>query len=410
MQTQISTLVTYAVFIFALIVVLINLVSLVFPSLFVTMVNESATGENPYEIGAWAPPLIITNIGVLIFAILFFKDKLPSAIKNAVRFVYNFEVSHNVAIIAFTVLLFGYIGMAMEDIDEDEGEIWGDYDNVMKVIERWPDIGEGQVAESLGILHVKNFLAKSSIILFNNVKVVPFLTSISLVFVTYFFTLKITQKRFAGLVAITMLIQSYTFLRFDTIVTYENSWTLFYLLSLYLILKKWPLSPVSYIASIFSKPLTAAYFPLTLFFTYRADIPRRNKFYILISYVVLALIIAGGILYLGADVGGGITTGKLTFDTKDFWSAFATWSYQLRFDTLFLLFILPIIVGLFLKSRNGIKQADSIMVLIAGIILAMPLLAAITGFNLHPYRYVPLVVFFAIGVGTLFSNKVKPLA
>ena len=69
---------------------------------------------------------------------------------------------------------------------------------------------------------------------------------------------------------------------------------------------------------------------------------------------------------------------------------------------------MPLTVGLFLTSRRGIKQADSILFLIAGIVFVMPLLAALTYFNIHPYRYVPLVVFFAIGVGTLLSQKIKP--
>ena len=45
--------------------------------------------------------------------------------------------------------------------------------------------------------------------------------------------------------------------------------------------------------------------------------------------------------------------------------------------------------------------------IIVGIILAMPLLAALTGVRLHPYRYVPLIVFFGIGVGMLLSNKIS---
>jgi len=161
------------------------------------------------------------------------------------------------------------------------------------------------------------------------------------------------------------------------------------------------------VASLFSKFLGSVFLPMTLFVTYRAEIPKKRKFYVLISYVALCIILIGGILYLGADIGGGVTTGHLVFDWSEFWNGFTTWAFQLRFETLFLLFILPLVVGLFLKSRDGFLQADSIIILISGVILAMPLLAAITYFNLHPYRYVPLVVFFAIGVGTLFANKVK---
>ena len=54
---------------------------------------------------------------------------------------------------------------------------------------------------------------------------------------------------------------------------------------------------------------------------------------------------------------------------------------------------------------QGIGEADSILLLIAGMIFAAPLLAALTSVNIHPYRYVPMIVFFAIGIGTLFSKR-----
>ena len=75
-------------------------------------------------------------------------------------------------------------------------------------------------------------------------------------------------------------------------------------------------------------------------------------------------------------------------------------------NILFLIFVLPVIVGLFIRSRQGFLQADSILILLTGAILVMPLLAGFTAFNLHPYRFVPIAVFFAIAVGTLFSKKI----
>jgi len=70
-----------------------------------------------------------------------------------------------------------------------------------------------------------------------------------------------------------------------------------------------------------------------------------------------------------------------------------------------LLFILPVIVGLFIASRNGFKDAESIMVMIGGILLTAPLLTGFTELTNLPYRFVPLIVFFAIGVGVLLSKK-----
>ena len=401
MQKQISQIISYAVFVFALIIILINLVSLVFPALIVTQINETIPGENTFELGSWTVPLITTNIGILVFGILFYKNKIPSVVKKYVNFIYSFEVSRNVALLVFVILLFGYIGYSMQDIGEDEADTWGDYTHLLGVIEKWPEMRGGNFA-TLEVLHVKNFLIKSSLVLFNNPKVVPFFESIVLVILTYFFTVKITHNRFAGLVSMIVLIQSYTFLRFDTLMTYANDWTLFYLLSLYLIYVKWPLSPISYFASILSKPLSAAFLPMTLFFIYRAEVHMKKKIRTFVMYV--------GIVIVFAVVGLTIENPLIVADEYnyvDFWAAFTTWAFQLRFDTIFLLFILPLTVCLFLKSRSGFPQADSAIVLIAGVILAMPLLAGLTGYNVHPYRYVPLMVFFAIGVGMLFAKKVK---
>ena len=395
--------VSYAIFVFAFVIVLINLISLVFPSLIVTLLDDSGLIGEPFEPSGWLYPLLITNLAILIFGILYFAKKLPHFVQKSINFIRNFEVSSNIAAIAVVGIIFGYAGLSIQDLSIDESIAYGDYKRVKEVIDKWPD-SEG-VDKSLYILHVKNGLLKLSEIIFHNLRVVPLLVSISLLIVTYFFTVQLTKKRFAGLVALIVLLQSYTFLVFDTLATYENSWTLFYLLSLYLIEKKWFLSPIAYVASLFSKPLTAAYFPLTLFYTYCSSIPRRSKIYVLCSYIIIALAAVLGLYVLEIEIGGGILQGQLNFDYIDFWSSFTTWSYQLRFETIFLLFILPLVVALFFTAQKGMPQAISVLALIAGLIISMSFLTAFTSFNLHPYRYVTLVVFFAIGVGTLLSKK-----
>ena len=77
----------------------------------------------------------------------------------------------------------------------------------------------------------------------------------------------------------------------------------------------------------------------------------------------------------------------------------------MRYESWFLLFILPLTVGLLMTARNGNPYADAVLFLIVGIVLSMPLMTAITTYNLHPYRFTPLIVFFAIGIGTLFSQR-----
>jgi len=245
-------------------------------------------------------------------------------------------------------------------------------------------------------------LISTSMKVFDNDKVIPFISSIALLVLTYLITIEITKKRFAGIVSILIVLQSNTFLTYDTSITYENFWILFYLLSLYTIYKKWPLSPISFILSLFSKSLTAIFLPMTFFFIYRSSISRKKKIFITISYGIIIIIgIAVLVEYLGILDGG-----TPALNPHQFWRAFNAISYQLRYDGLVLVSLLPLTVGLFIASRKGIAHADSIMVLIAGMFLSQPLLAAFGYTYSEPYRFIALIIFFAMGVGTILSKKV----
>ena len=146
------------------------------------------------------------------------------------------------------------------------------------------------------------------------------------------------------------------------------------------------------------------FLPMSLFFIYRSNISKSKK--IILAGSTSAVILAGilAAFVFGADLTGA-TGSQEPFSSDEFWLGFTSFSYQLRFDGLLLLFILPLIVGLFIASRNGITHADSIMLLIGGILFTAPLLTGFTELTNQPYRFVPLAVFFAIGVGVLLSKR-----
>ena len=59
-------------------------------------------------------------------------------------------------------------------------------------------------------------------------------------------------------------------------------------------------------------------------------------------------------------------------------------------------------------SKNKLKHADSILILIFGTIIASPILVTFTyHYEILPYRFIPLLVFFSIGVGMFFSKKIS---
>ena len=91
------------------------------------------------------------------------------------------------------------------------------------------------------------------------------------------------------------------------------------------------------------------------------------------------------------------------FKLHEFVVGFAAFAFQMRFDVITVLFLMPLIFGLFIISKNN-RYANSISFLIVGILFSAPLLSGLTDQTNQPYRQLPLIVFFAVGVGMLFSK------
>jgi len=395
--------VSWVVFLFTISIVLISFVTVVFPAAIVVsdtlrIPGIESVAPDPFETGPLSGGVIAVNVIILALAFLYFKGKLPASISSKFRGLYNFEVSRNVAFFILAILLVIYIASTATELSTVE--IWADYIGVKDRVDGW---SIDQILSSFEP-HVKYFLTWVSMELFGNYKVIPFLASIGLLITVYFITKTITQKRFAGIIAMIILMQSKVFLTFDTSVAYTNFWILFYLLSLYFVFRLWPLSPILYILSIPSKYLTAAFFPMSLFFIYRSTIPRKKKVLVFSSIAAIFLIGIAIASALNINILGTVGV-REAFSSEEFWMGFTSFAIQLRFDGLVVLFLIPLIVGLFVASRKGIKHAESFMVLISGILFLAPLLTGFTDQTNQPYRFVPLVVFFAIGVGVLLSKR-----
>ena len=394
---------SYAVFFCTLVVVLFTLTPVIFPALYSSSFGMFTENLNPFELGYQSTFLIVSNVVILGFGIAYYKKKIPSLVHDVVDKIRTFEIPKRVTIIALAVILGVYIGLSAPELSLDEGADWADYDAVLlPALEIWP-FGQADdiYVQEQNDRYVRMFLLDVSLDIFQNIKLLPFIASILVVVFTYLVTVQFCQKRFAGIIAVIVLLQSYTFLKFDTVAVYENFWVLFFLISLYVIEKKWFLSPVFYILAFYTKAYVAPFFLMTLFTTYRSQISRRTKAAILISYVVtvsaaIALVFFGGTVY--PDV--------IDVNYSKFILGFQVIIAQLRFDLFFIMLLLPVTVGLMFLSKNKLKHADSILILIFGTIIASPILVAFTyHYEILPYRFIPLLVFFSIGVGMFFSKK-----
>ena len=407
-DTKISKAVTYGAFLFSIGIIGISVISVIFPALIISQTYEFETTLNPLETSPWTIPIILTTLITLVIGFLYYKQKLPESITSIINFALCFEISRKIAIITGISILAIYIGLSIPELFFVEVEQWPDYKVLEVALDIWPSTDNtfSVYIKEQNTRYVRMFLLDFSQELFQNIKLLPFVASISSIIFTALITIQLSKKRFAGIIAMIVLLQSVTFTDFDTIAVYENFWVLFYLISIYSINAKWwHASSVSFILSIFTKAFIAMYGWMNFFYIYRAEISVKTKLFLFMSY---GLVI--GITYWIFETQRSIIYDDIVrYSSTAFIEAFTGWGNSMQFDPFALLFILPLSIVLLFKSKNGLKQADSILILIAGSILAGPLISFVTDFYfILPYRFIPFIAFMAIGVGLIFSKKTIP--
>ena len=406
-ETRISKIITNTTFLFSIGIIGISVISVIFPALIISQTYEFPLDLNPFETSPWLLPIFFSVISLLTFGFLHYKKKLPFSLSNTIDLILNFELSKRISIILGLSILAIYIGFTIPELFIDESEQWPDFRVLESALDIWPSTDHLSVyIKEQNTRYVRMILLEFSQDIFQNIKFLPFVASVFTVIFTALITIQLSKKRFAGIIAMLVLLSSVTFTDFDTIAVYENFWVLFYLISLYSINKRWwHASPVNFILSIFTKAFTATYFWMNFFYIYRATIPTKTKLLLFASYGIVL-----GITYWIFENGRSIIYDDIIrYDFNAFLDGFTGWGNSMQLEPFVLLFILPLTVMLFFKSRNGLKQADSIMILLAGSILAGPLISLVTDFYfILPYRFIPFVIFMAIAVGLLFSKKINP--
>ena len=406
-ETRVSKTITNVAFLISIGIIGISIISVIFPALIISQTYEFSLDLNPFETSPWVLPIFFSTVSLLVFGFLHYKKKLPFVLSNIINFILNFEISRNVSIILGLSILIIYIGLSFPELFVDETEQWPDFHVLEASLNIWPSTDHLSVyVKEQNTRYVRMILLDFSQEFFQNIKLLPFVASVFTVIFTALITIQISKKRLAGIIAMLVLLSSITFTDFDTIAVYENFWVLFYLISLYSINNRWwHASPVNFILSIFTKAFIATYFWMNFFYIYRATIPTKTKLFLFASYGLVL-----GITYWIFENGRSIIYDDIIqYDFNDFLDGFTGWGNSMQLDPFALLIILPLTVMLFFKSRSGLKQADSIMILLAGSILAGPLISFVTDFYfILPYRFIPFIIFMAIGVGLLFSKKTSP--
>ena len=403
MQKAFSNVLSYLVFLSTISIVIISLFAIIFPGFFISIYFPYNVEIVPFEPSIWLIPVSSFSFVFLVLGFVYYKRKLPVQVYKCIQFILNFEISKRITVILGIIIFVFYIGFSVNELSiNEDGQFPDDYDILITALQIWPSTESDDIyVQEQNSRYVRMLLLVSSIEIFQNIKILPFVASISLLIVTFFLTYQISHKRFSGIVALLIILQSHTFLFFDTVAVYENFWILFFLISLYLINRKWQLSSILYLLALFSKAFIFVFFLSTIFYIYRARISSRKKIWAMCSYGGVILIILT-VFSFGDSVYGDI----INISDSEFFLALNTLGYTLRYDVFIILSLLPVTIGLFFTSRRGFLQADSILVLILTSLLAGPFISMLTEFYfVLPYRFLPLIVFVAIGIGVFLSKK-----
>jgi len=397
-------LISWLVFLPTLIIVLLTLILGMFPALIIAFSDKVRfpVEINILEPGVWMFPILISNAIIFTTIVLYQKNKLPHTLTSLFKFILNFEISTRITLVLIGVLIGSYVIFTIGDLYIEEP--WEDFSGVEEGLQNF-SYDNMNFSSFRSIPYLFGVLSME---IFGTYRVAPFLASILCLFLTYLITVQISKKRFAGIIALGIVLQSENFAVYDTTITYPIFWIMFYLFSIYFIFKSWTLSPISFIPAVLSHPLTIAFLPITITFIALLDFSKRKKILLLSSY--FGFIVMGLVLIYAQIVPfpSWITyDGTSSFDFTKLVEAFASILTQFRYDGLIVVLLLPLVVCLFLASKKGISNANAPLVLIGGIILLISFIPVLTNMGNTPYRILPLVFFFAIGVGTLFSKKIN---
>ena len=381
---------------------IISLFAIIFPGFFISIYFPYNVEIVPFEPSIWLIPVSSFSFVFLVLGFVYYKRKLPVQVYKCIQFILNFEISKRITVILGIIIFVFYIGFSVNELSINEDGQFPDYGILKTALQIWPSTESDDIyVQEQNSRYVRMVLLGTSLEIFQNIKILPFVASISLLIVTFFLTYQISHKRFSGIVALLIILQSHTFLFFDTVAVYENFWILFFLISLYLINRKWQLSSILYLLALFSKAFIFVFFLSTIFYIYRARISSRKKIWAMCSY--------GGVILIILTVfsfGDSVYSDIINISDSEFFLALNTLGYTLRYDVFIILSLLPVTIGLFFTSRRGFLQADSILVLILTSLLAGPFISMLTGFYfVLPYRFLPLIVFVAIGIGVFLSKK-----
>jgi hypothetical protein len=314
--------------------------------------------------------------------------------------IYNFEIKKLHAFLLLCGIILISILIQLHPLNTVESG--HDYQNVLPQVQAW---NYQHIFDHFD-LHVLYGLLSLSNNYLHNIRLVPFISSLAILVINYFFTVKVSHKRISGIIATAILASSRLFIAYDASATYTTFWFLFYLLSIYVLYTKfWYTSILFFILGFFSKTMVVLFIPMSMYVILKSNLKPLHKKILLLTY---AGIVAGVAVIYFSGINITYTDFHFTFEklidgTTDWWV------YLFHTDRWIVMIIPLTIFSMYIVGRKGHPHGHTIFVLMMGMILTSVLMAGVTDMTNQPYRFIPLISYFSMAVGIMFGKKLKKI-
>ena len=294
-----------------------------------------------------------------------------------------------------TMILAAYSVNLVKEIDDTEPYV-DYYNNILplkmkcdyEILRTWDRNGTVETLLQRGFLKYWSNCFSYQVI--GNDRIIPIISSVVIVYLTYVLANSITNNRIIGLISMGTMSINPLLTKFDSSPTYDQLWVALFMISIVLLYKKPLIGLITYPFSIFAKILAAGYIPgLILHIIIEKKIKNRKK--ILVSLGILSAFGLVGLVIFGVGSAIEIHPERLLD------------GFLRIFESVWAVF--PVIMGVIILDRffmpkdipNGKKI---ILVWITWILLTTPLIYLFTPEQLQfGYRFVPFAVFFSMYIG-----------
>lgn len=317
----------------------------------------------------------------------------------------QFELSKERALLIVIAILGSYFIMTFAELFTPECTGYltcHDFDRRMARLYQWSVqdiVNDFRHSIHLGLLVLSQQV-------FGNYMVLSWISSGILLLLTYLFTIRITNRRFAGILAMLILFQSSIFRDYATSVTYPSFWAVLFIFALYMsINKKWFVAPISSILAVPAKSLSGLFMPATIVFVWFSDLDKKLRKKMVIIYVCILVIglVAGYFVYSNQVIKGTLV--PLEFRPNKIIDGLGSWANSFRGDRASLMLLITAIPLLWL-IRN-VPYSKSLLFLLVGMLLVSVFIRGFTTYDNWPYRFLPHVVIIGVMYGFIFTNLSK---